>query len=139
MRQFTIKKALINYRKNREEIEELGFEITELENELFNIKSNGVPKIPDGEPCDRQKLLIKRIDALDKLRKDQAHMQYEVDRVHELMSILDGDFKNLIMDRFILEDTRFMTLEELSLKYSYSKRSIYRIIDDCIERGNEVL
>ena len=136
MRQFTIKKALINYRKNRAEIEDIEFKIVELENEVFNIKSNGFPKIPDGEPCDRQKLLIKRFDAIDELKKERDHMQYEVDKVNQLLGMLDGDFKNLIMDRFIKEDTKYMTLDELSLKYSYSKRSIYYIIDDCIERGN---
>lgn len=135
MRQFTIKKALINYRKNRAEIEDIEFKIVELENEVFNIKSNGFPKIPDGEPCDRQKLLIKRFDTLDELKKERDHMQYEVDKVNQLLGMLDGDFKNLIMDRFIKEDTKYMTLEELSLKYSYSKRSIYRIIDDSIEMG----
>lgn len=135
MRQFTIKKALINYRKNREEIEDLEFKIVELENEVFNIKSNGFPKIPDGEPCDRQKLLIKRFEAIDELKKERDHMQYEINQVNRLLDLLDGDFKNLIMDRFIKEDTRYMTLDELSLKYCYSKRSIYRIIDDSIEMG----
>lgn len=135
MRQFTIKKALINYRKNREEIEDIEFKIVELENEVFNIKSNGFPKIPDGEPCDRQKLLIKRFEAIDELKKERDHMQYEINQVNRLLDLLDGDFKNLIMDRFIKEDTRYMTLDELSLKYCYSKRSIYRIIDDSIEMG----
>lgn len=135
MRQFTIKKALINYRKNRAEIEDIEFKIVELENEVFNIKSNGFPKIPDGEPCDRQKLLIKRFEAIDELKKERDHMQYEINQVNRLLDLLDGDFKNLIMDRFIKEDTRYMTLDELSLKYCYSKRSIYRIIDDSIEMG----
>ena len=135
MRQFTIKKALINYRKNREEIEDIEFKIVELENEVFNIKSNGFPKIPDGESCDRQKLLIKRFEAIDELKKERDHMQYEINQVNRLLDLLDGDFKNLIMDRFIKEDTRYMTLDELSLKYCYSKRSIYRIIDDSIEMG----
>ena len=135
MRQFTIKKALINYRKNREEIEDIEFKIVELENEVFNIKSNGFPKIPDGESCDRQKLLIKRFEAIDELKKERDHMQYEINQVNRLLDLLDGDFKYLIMDRFIKEDTRYMTLDELSLKYCYSKRSIYRIIDDSIEMG----
>ncbi len=132
MEPYILKKALISYKKNLETIPTIENKILLIEEKLYEPNTTSLVKVSANKSSsnkDRGKIIIEAIQQLHLLQDQLNHLYYEIDLVDDFISILEGTYKNLVIDKYI---NRLLTstLEEM---YCYSRNGIIAIVNRLVE------
>lgn len=124
----TIKKALINYKKNVEIVERLNWRLTEMRTKLYEGGTSSVIKMPDGSPKDRSEVISEFVVKEHEMQEEIFHLTQEIDIADKFLEKVHK-CKDIIIDKFV----NGLSYYEMCKKYSYSKTRIFAIIKDEIE------
>lgn len=128
----TIKKALVNYRKNVEVIQKRNWELEEMRTKLYEGGTSSVIKMPDGTPKDRSEVISDFVIKEHKILDEIDLLSKEIEIADEFLDKV-VDFKEMIVDKY-LNGTQNI---DLCNKYGYTRASINRKIDEQIHLYSE--
>lgn len=123
----TIKKALVNYRKNVETIQKLNWRLEEMSTKLCEGGTSSFIKMPDGTPKDRSNIITDYIEKEHKILDEIDLLSKELEIADEFLGKV-VDFKEMIVDKYI----NGLCDEDLCFKHKYSSTSIKRKITEQI-------
>jgi len=129
----TIKKALINYKKNTEIIERLNWRLTEMRTKLYEGGTSSVIKMPDGTPKDRSEVISDFVVKEHDMQEEIFHLTQEIDIADKFIEGIHK-CKEIIVDKFV----NGLSYGELSKKHGYSKTRLYEIITEEIENQSDL-
>lgn len=114
----TLKKALINYRKNVEAIQRLNWKLEEISTKHYEGGTSNVIRMPEGIPKDISKIISEFLEKEKEIITEVNLLSMEIEIVNKFIESLFEN-KQIFIDKFII---RF-SINEIETKYHYSSRT----------------
>lgn len=129
----TIKKSLVNYKRNIELVEHLTWRLEEMSTKYYEGGTSSVIRLPDGSPQDRSCIISEFV-------VKEHDMQVEIALLSQEIEIADKFINNIHKHRNMIMDKYFnrLSYRELCDKYDYSKSQIFKIIQSEIENQSDL-
>lgn len=124
-----LKRALTKYNENKKIKKDLEDRLEVAEHKLYKGSGGWVAKMPEGAPPDAGLVFTVKLECVDKIRADLKRVNDEIAEVDKFIHVMT-DCGELIRDKYINQ----LSVEELVIKYNYSRPQIYRMIDHLIIR-----
>jgi len=129
----TIRKSLINYKKNIETVQRLNWKLEEMSVKLYEGGTSSVIKMPDGTPKDRSEVISEFVVKEHETQEEIALLSQEIEIVDKFLDKVDKN-KDILVDKYV----NGMCYYDLCRKHSYSKTRIFAIIKEEIENQSDL-
>lgn len=123
----TIKKSLLNYRKNSLTIQRLNWKLEEISTKIYEGNTSSIIKLPEGTSEDRSAIISNFLVTRSKIQDEITHLSKEIEIVDEFLEKV-SEHKDIIVDKYV----NGLTNAEMYVKYVYDRQSIKRKIDEQI-------
>lgn len=123
-----VKMALLNYHEFKRELRKAEDGIDEVNAKRFSC-GGSIAKMPEN-PRPRDVIIIENLERLEKFRASFDNYKYHVELADLFIETLPEPYKSIVFKRYICNKTA----ESIGREYGFSRRTIYRIIDELIKQ-----